>query len=196
MKCRWLLLLAVMSLFTVSASSQDKTKDKNDDRTPPPPNDGGIKNPINLRFIEDGKDLLVKMWIEGPAARQIILTESQVFDGRASWDEPPIGVEKPRRPPHVELRYLVLVNRDLPGFIEPGLMMVPTPQFVREKERNEVVWRLRNFRDWDFKREDAAFYVHATRYDATSDQLKQAIPRIKQTIDAHETRLKNAGPPP
>lgn len=186
------LLMVVISLFAVSASSQDKK----DDRTPPPTSEAGIKNPTDLRFAEDGKDLLVKLWIEGPAARQIILTESQVFDGRASWDEPPIGVEKPRRSPHVELRYLVLVNRDLPGFIEPGLMMVQTPQFVREKERNEVIWRLRNFRDWDFKREDAAFYVRATGYDASSDQLKQAIPRIKQTIDVYETGMKNAGPPP
>jgi len=195
MKRHWLFLLAGLSVFTLSASSQDKEKAKKEERVPAPTGDGVVKNP-NLRFEESGKDLLVKLWIEGPAVRQVVLTEYQVFDGRPSWDEPPIGVEKPRRPPHVELRYLVLINRDLPGFQEPGLMMVPTPPEIRKLQRNEVVWRLPNFRDWDFKREDAAFYVHETRCDASSEQLKQAIPRIQKTIELWETRLKNAGPPP
>jgi hypothetical protein len=128
--------------------------------------------------------------IEGPAVRQVVLTDYTVYDGKPAWDEPPIGVDKPRRPPKVELRYLVLINRDLPGFVEKGVMSVPTPPEVRREQRQEVIWRLSNFRAWGFRREDATFTVQASRYEASSEQLRQAVPRIKQTLDAQDEKSK------
>jgi hypothetical protein len=120
----------------------------------------------------------------------VVLTDYTIYDGTPAWDEPPIGVDKPRRPPRVELRYLVLVNRDLPGFVEKGIMSVPTSPEVRKEQRNEVIWRLSNFRAYGFRREDATFTVEASRYEASSEQLRQAVARIKQMLDAWDARPK------
>ena len=185
MKRPWLLLLVVASLLASSGSSQERKEG----RTAAPSAEGAPKEP-DLRFTEEGKDLLVSLLIEGPAARQVVLTDYSIDDGRPAWDEPPIGVDKPRRPPKVELRYLVLINRDLPGFVDKGLMSIPTPLEVRKQQRQEVVWRLSNFRGFGFRREDAKFRVTASNFEAKSEQLQRAIPRIKQTIDAWEEGLK------
>jgi hypothetical protein len=189
MKSRWFLLLAMAILLTPIAPSQEKK----DDRIPAPC--APAKGP-DLRFTEDGKDLLVSLMIEGPAARQIVLTDYTIFDGKSAWDEPPIGVEKPRRPPKVELRYLVLINRNLPGFMEKGLMSLPTPQAERQKQRQEVVWRLSNFRGYDIRKEDTTFSVSGSAFEAWSEELKKAIPAIKQTVDKAEEKPKGGGKAP
>lgn len=188
---RWLLPLAVLGLLVPSGPSQEK-KDR---PPPPPPAPGAAAKGPDLRFAEEGTDLVVRLTIEGPAVRQTILTDFTIFDGTPSWDEPPIGVTKPKRPPRVELRYLVLINKDLPGFINGGLMMVPTPEFVRKQQANEVVWRLPNYKNWGFRREEATFSVDATTFEAYSGQLKQAIPRMKQTIDTAAERSKGGKAP-
>jgi hypothetical protein len=185
MKRRYLLLLAVASLLVSPAPSQERKEE----RAAASSANATAKGP-DLRFTEDGMDLLVHLMIEGPANRQVVLTDFTIDDGTPAWDQPPIGVEKPRRPPQIALRYLVLVNRDLPGFMEKGLMTVPTPPEVRRKQRQEVIWRLPNFRRWGFRREDATFTVQASRFEASSEQLRQALPRIKQTIEAWEERTK------
>jgi hypothetical protein len=187
--CR-LLLAAAMSLLDATALSQDLRAGPT---VPPAP---GAATGSDLRFTEDGKDLLAKLMIEGPAVRQVVLTDYTIFDGTPAWDEPPIGVEKPRRPPRVELRYLVLVNRDLPGFIEKGLMSVPTPPEVRKQQRQEVVWRLPNYKHWGFRREDATFTVEAAKFEASSEQLRQALPKIKQTIDVWDQSRKGGSKAP
>ena len=92
------------------------------------------------------------------------------------------------------LRYLVLINRDLPGFVE-GLMTVPTPPEVRRQQRQEVIWRLPNFRDWGFRREDATFTVQESRFEASSEQLRQALPKIKKTVEDWEEKTKGVSPP-
>lgn len=182
--------LAALSLLMTSATPQDRKEEgKFVFRQNP---DG--KGP-DLRFKEDGQDLLVQLTIEGPAARQVIVTDHSIFDGTPPWDEPPIGVEKPRRPPQVWLRYFVMVNSDLPGFMEKGLMTVPTPEFIREKQRNEVIWRLRNYKNWGFRKEEATFFVESGRFEASSEQWREAIPQLKKTIDAAEARLKDAKAP-
>jgi hypothetical protein len=191
MKSCWLTLLAAMSLLAATALSQDRK----DGPKAVPPAVGSVAG-SDLRFTEDGKDLLVHLTIEGPAARQVVLSEYTIDDGTPPWDEPPIGVEKPRRPPRVALRYLVLVNRDLPGFMEKGLMMVPTPPEVRKQQRQEVVWRLPNYRNWGFRKEDTTFTVEASKFEASSEQLRQALPKIKQTIDAWDERLKGGSKAP
>jgi hypothetical protein len=178
-----LVLLAVASLLAATALSQNRKEDRKASA------DGTTKGP-DLRFTEDGKDLLVHLMVEGPAARQVVLTDYTIYDGTPAWDEPPIGVEKPRRPPKVELRYLVLINRNLPGFVEKGLMSVPTPPEVRRQQRQEVIWRLPNFRGWGFRKEDATFTVQGSSFEASSEQLRQALPRIKQTVDASEKKSK------
>jgi hypothetical protein len=190
MKNCWLILLAALSLLAATALSQDR---KAGPTVPPPP---GAATGSDLRFTEDGSDLLAKLTIEGPAVRQVVLTDYTIFDGTPAWDEPPIGVEKPRRPPHVHLRYLVLVNRDLPGFIEKGLMSVPTPPEVRKQQSQEVIWRMTNYRNWGFRREDATFTVEASRYEASSEQLRQALPKIKQTINVWDQSRKGGSKAP
>jgi hypothetical protein len=156
---------------------------------------GAAKGP-EIRFAVVGKDLVVRIVIEGPANRQIVLTDFTIDDGTPAWDEPPIGVTKPRRPPRVTLRYLVLINRDLPGFMDKGLMMVPTPPEIRRQQRQEVAWRLPNYPAWGFRREDATFTIQASSFDVSSEQLRQAIPRMKQTIAANDERLKGNGSAP
>jgi hypothetical protein len=76
--------------------------------------------------------------------------------------------------------------------------MVPTPPEVRRQQRQEVIWRLPNFRQWDFRRQDATFHVEATRFAASSAQLRDALPKIKKTIDERDRRLQDAKrqPPP
>jgi hypothetical protein len=187
MKRRWLLLLAVASLLAVTAPSQQRRR--KEDRPPAPSASGTARGP-DLRFTQDGKDLVVHLLIEGPAVRQVVLTDYTIDDGKPGWDEPPIGVDKPRRPPKVALRYLVLVNRDLPGFVDKGLMMVPTPPAVRRQQRQEVIWRLPNYRGWGFRKEDATFTVEASRFEASAEQLRQALPRIKQTVDPWDQKSR------
>jgi hypothetical protein len=191
MKRRWFLLLAVAGLLVAAAPSQER----NGDRTAASPANGAAKEP-DLRFTEDGKDLLVHLMIEGPAVRQVVLTDYTIDDGTPAWDEPPIGVDKPRRPPRVALRYLVLINRNLPGFVDRGLMMVPTPPEVRRRQRQEVIWRLPNYRGWGFRKEDATFTVEASRFETSSEQLRQALPRIKQTVDAWEEKSRGGSSAP
>ena len=147
----------------------------------------------DLQFKEDGDDLIVSHKVEGPASRQVIVTNSQVFDGRAHWSEPPIGVEKPRRKPSVYLRCTVLINSDLPGFQDGGLMTPPTPPFIRLQQRHEVTWRLVKFLKLDFKKEDASWHVEEQRLALSSDQWREAMPKIQKTIDADDARRK-AGP--
>ena len=175
---------ALLSAATAFAQSSDGQQLK-----PPPAIE---PDKPQLRFTTDGDDLLVHLTIEGPAYRQAIITDYTVDDGRPGWDEPPIGVEKPRRPPRVELRYLVLVNQSLPGFDDGGLMSVPTPASERKKHQQEVVWRLINFHKNDFRKEDATFHVHRTRFAANSKQLQEALPKIKATNDEVEKRQAEA----
>jgi hypothetical protein len=191
MKRRWLLLLAVASLLAGTAPSQERKEA----RTAGDAARDTPKGP-DLRFTEDGKDLLVHLMIEGPAVRQVVLTDYTVYDGKPAWDEPPIGVDKPRRQPQVELRYLILVNRNLPGFVDKGLMRVPTPPEARRQQRQEVIWRLTNFRSWDFRKEDARFTVQGSRFETSAEQLRQALPRIKQAVDAWETKSTTGSPAP
>jgi hypothetical protein len=189
MKLRGLLLLAVAGLLATTAPSEEKKKEGGSSDGP---RAKAAKKGPDLEFTEDGEDLVVRLMIEGPKARQVVLTDCQVFSGKPNWDEPPIGVEKPRRPPRVELRYLVLINKDLPGFRE-GLMAVPTAPEVRREQRQEVVWRFENYRKWDFRREDATFTVQALEFDAWSEELAQALPRIKRTVDAVNEKKKKKG---
>jgi hypothetical protein len=191
MKRRLLLLLAVASLLLATAPSQGEKED----RTATSSASDTAKGP-DLRFTEDGKDLLVHLMIEGPAVRQVVLTDYKVYDGKPAWGERPIGVEKPRRPPRVELRYLVLVNRNLPGFMEKGLMSIPTPEEERKKERQEVIWHLTNFRSLDFRKEDATFTVQASRFEISEEQLRQALPRIKEKVDGWSEKSKEKGAAP
>jgi hypothetical protein len=185
MKCRWLLLVA-MAIVLAAAAPLPQRKE---DRTAASSANAAAKGP-DLRFTVAGKDLLVHLMIEGPAIRQVVLTDYTIDDGTPAWDEPPIGVDKPRRPPRVALRYLVLVNRDLPGFMERGLMAVPTPPELRSQQRQEVIWRLPNFRAWGFRREDATFTVQGSRFEASSQQLRQALPGLEGTVDAAEKKSK------
>jgi hypothetical protein len=135
--------------------------------------------------------------IEGPAARQVVVTDYTIDDGKPRLDEPPIGVDKPRRPPRVVLRYLVIINRNLPGFVDGGLIAIPTPPEVRRAQRQEVTWRLPNFRNWDFQKEDATFRVEETRFEAWSEQLRQAWPKIKKTVDEWDRQVEEwKGPVP
>ena len=186
MKRRSLLLLAVTSLLAVTALSQDR-QGRKEDRTATFRARDKANGP-DLQFEVDGSDLLVRLMIEGPASRQAVLTDFTIDNGIPAWDEPPIGVDKPRRPPRVVLRYLVIINRNLLGFVDPGPMAVPTPPAVRRKQRQEVTWRLPNFRNWSFQKEDATFRVDAMRFEARSEQLRKLWPRIKTTVDAWDKR--------
>lgn len=155
---------------------------------------GGHYKSSDLQFIVEGKDLLIRLVVEGPAARQAVLTDYTIFDGTPPWDEPPIGVTKPRRQPRIELRCLVLVNESLPGFIDKGLLNVPTPQEERQRQAQEVIWRLPNYENWGFRREEAVISVEVTRFAASSEQLRNVLPRIKQTIE--EAERVHSGPAP
>ncbi len=177
MKDRSFLLPVVISLLVAPALSQERKED----RTAASAAAGKAKD-ADLQFTEDGKDLLVRLMIEGPAVRQAVLTDYTIHDGKPGWDEPPIGVDKPRRTPQVVLRYLVIINRNLPGFIDGGPMAVPTPAAVRNKQRQEVTWRLTNFRNCDFQKEDATFRVEATRFEASPEQLRQVCPKIEKMV--------------
>jgi hypothetical protein len=181
MKCRWIVPLVFVCL---PAAAQP----------PGPPGKAGTGP--KLQFKEDGDDLVVQITIEGPANRQVVLTDYQIDDGSAPWDQPPIGVEKPRRgPPSVELRFLVLINSDLPGFHNGGLITPPTPPDVRAKGRQDVTWRLPNYRNWGFRREDANFRVVRTEFSAPSRDLRAMLPKVQKTIDEADRRLKNVTPP-
>ena len=182
MRCRWILPLVFVCL---PAAAQ-----------PPGPPPGKPGTDHKLRFKEDGDDLIVQITIEGPANRQVVMTNYQIDDGSAPWDQPPIGVDKPRRgPPSVELRYLVLINSDLPGYTERGLMTPPTPPEVRVKGRQEVTWRLPQYRKLGFRREDAIFRVVRTEFSASSRELRAMLPQVQKTIDEADGRFKNIAPP-
>jgi hypothetical protein len=163
-------------------------------QTLPGPPPGPAKAP-DLQFKEEGDDLVVRHLIEGPAARQVVVADYTVNDGRAAWDEPPIGVEKPRRKPSVHLVATVLINRDLPGFIDKGLMNVPTPHEERMRQRHEVTWRLVGFLKRDFKKEDATWTVEERRLSLYSSQWREALPKLQKTIDEADARRKAGGAP-
>jgi hypothetical protein len=149
-----------------------------------------------LQFSEKEGTLTVKLTIEGPASRQIVLTDARIDDGTPAWDEPPIGVAKPRRgPPQVYLRYLVLVNHDLPGFQDKGLMTLPTPPEIRKAGRQDVVWNFPNYRHWGFKKDDAKFHVSGVQFEAGSEQLKAAMATMQKTISEAARNRTNAPAP-
>ena len=52
-------------------------------QTLPGPPPGNAKAP-DLQFKEDGDDLVVHHMIEGPAARQVVVADYTVYDGRAA----------------------------------------------------------------------------------------------------------------
>jgi hypothetical protein len=166
-----------------------------------PPNavrsgDGDTKPEENeLNFQRDGEDLIVTLMIEGPAARQVVLTNHWIDDRRPSIDEiivrdlsdaPP----KTPGPPHVTLRYCVIVNSDLPGFVDGGLLSVPTPREERFRQRQEVQWRLRSF-----GKGKATFTVDATRFETSSEQLREAWPKLKKLVEQHEKAIRGLKPP-
>lgn len=161
-----------------------------------PPTPLGSSQASELQFERDGKDLLVHMMIEGPANRQAVLTEYSFDDGMPAWDEPPIGVTKPRRgPPHVHLSYLVLVNGDLPGYHGKSTMTPPTPESVRREGRQKVTWRLAGFENWSVRQEDIEFGVGGSEFITSSEQLKDAITKLQKTIDEANERFKEIVPP-
>jgi hypothetical protein len=200
MKRRCLTLLAVMSLLAATARSQDGKKG----REAASPAGGPAKGP-DLRFTEEGADLIVSLMIEGPAARQVVLTDYSVDNGRPrtpSFEEELYSQVRDRRPPPQEsprrpsvwLGYLVIVDTDFPGFSDGGLMAAPTPLEERVRQRQEVKWRLSGFRDWGFRREDATFRVEATRFETSSEQLRQALPQIKKLV-AEGDKLRTSPTP-
>jgi hypothetical protein len=200
MKLRPLLLVAVAGLLATTAPSQDKKEGKADPPSERSPAKVSRKEyEWDLQFTEDGKDLVVRLMIEGPKARQVILTNYRIDDGQVPWDAPDF-VDRTPHPPRVELRFLVLTNRDLPGFRGGDRMEPRELPEVRKQQRSEVVWRLPNYRNWGFRRQDATFAVEPLYFDASSEDLRQALPRFKRTIDAAEERKKELdkihhGPP-
>src|SRR5262249_24093406 len=160
---------------------------------PPPAEQKAKAKGPDPQFKVDGKDLVVSLMIEGPAVRQVVLTDFRIDDGKPTWEEEILGRKPVPRPPSGSLRYCVIVNHDLPGFMDRGLMMVPTPESVRKQQRQEVTWRLPNYRAWGFRKEDATFSVEVTRFETSSEQLRQALPKIKKTIDDADQRLKGKG---
>ncbi len=184
---RWWIMLAVLALIGSATLQATTTATPPAAPTAAPPAEGQPKKP-DLQFTELDQDLLVKMWIDGPATRQVVLTHFNIDDGKAAWDEPPIGVEKPRRQPRVILRYLVLINAELPGFAESGPLTPPTPPEERRKQRQEVAWRLPNIRQWDFHRNDAAFHVEGSTFTVAPEQLRQALPTLRKWVEGADQK--------
>lgn len=177
---RWVLLLLMITLPAAAQSPAPKT-----------PPDGDKPKGLGLQFTPDGNDLLVRMLIEGPAEGQVVLTHYRIDDGRPRWDEPPIGVAKPRGTPRIYLHYLVIHNLEGPHFSDGGLMTPPTPEDVRKKHRHPVTWRLKNFKQHDFRHEDATYHIQAQGFEVWSDQLREALPQIQKTLTEMEKRRQN-----
>jgi hypothetical protein len=204
MKSRCWLPLAVISLLAATALSQDGKKQRGTATSA-----GGEAKGPDLRFAEDGADLLVSLMIEGPASRQVVLTDYNFDDGRPRGEETPSFEEtlyhpesRDRRPPPEErprpprawLRYCLIIARDLPGFSGGGLLTPRTPPEVRMRERHEVKWRLLGFRNSGVRREDVTFSVEPTRVETSSEQLRRALPKIKKIVEDGD-RLRRMPPP-